>query len=128
MNAADPASPAGLDVEGVVFSRELRNEVSIRKRALRVRRVPSSRLCFRGTELLAVSNRGGKELEIFVEADDPDIAEIMAFVKFPRTRRVMPENKITVEKVNGASAAGSEFFHALSASGFVKDRGRMILW
>jgi ATP-dependent Lhr-like helicase len=116
MNAADPASPAGLAIEGITA-----HETSIR-------RIPSTRLCYRGTELLAISNRGGKELEILISPDDPDIAEALVFLKIPKTRRVQPETKIVIEKINGITAAKSVYASALAAMGFVKDRGKLVLW
>jgi len=113
MNAADPASPAGLAVDGVLPA---------------IRRTASSRLCFRGAELLAVSTRSCQELDIFIPPDDSDIVQALEFVKVSRTRKVHKENKITIEKINGVSAAASVYSEALTAHGFVKERGRMILW
>jgi ATP-dependent Lhr-like helicase len=131
MNAADPASPAGLAVQDILTNGLAPNESKINGPVVnesKIRRVPSTRLCFRGAELLAISNKGGKDLEIFISPDDPDVGEVMAFLKFPRTRRVQPENKIIIEKINGKTAAASVYFSTLSALGFVKDRGKMILW
>jgi ATP-dependent Lhr-like helicase len=121
MNAADPASPAGLSIEGIIRNGH-ENASTV------IRRVYSSRLCFRGAELLAVSNRGSKEIEIFISPDDHDIKKALAFLKTPRTRKVQPENKITIEKINGKTAAAGAYYAVLSELGFVKDRGRLILW
>ncbi|MCL2320122.1 MAG: hypothetical protein FWC45_08550, partial [Treponema sp.] len=121
MNAADPASPAGLAIEGIFSG-------GTQVPGPQVRRVPSSRLCFRGAELLAVSNKGGKELDIFIAPDDPDIAAALAFVKISRTRKVQPESKITIEKINGKVPAGSPYYSVLAELGFVKDRGNLVLW
>jgi len=126
MNAADPASPAGLAVEGVICNAE--RSIPMERNASAIRRTVSSRLCFRGAELLAVSNRSCRELEIFIPPDDPDISITLEFVKISRTRKVHRENKIIIEKVNGASAASSAYSEALVAHGFVKDRGRLVLW
>jgi ATP-dependent Lhr-like helicase len=118
MNAADPASPAGLSaIQGLDAAN-----------GAKVRRVPSSRLCFRGAELLAISIRGGRELEIFIPPDDSDLAEALSFVRYPRTRAVQPENKIAIETINGKTAGGSAYAPFLSELGFVKDRGRLILY
>jgi hypothetical protein len=114
MNAVDPASPAGLDIQKIIKPS--------------VRRIPSTRLCFRGAELLAIANRGGKELEIFISPDDSDIDEALAFLKIPKTRRVQSENKVSVEKINGANASVSAYSSIITALGFVKDRGKMVLW
>jgi ATP-dependent helicase Lhr and Lhr-like helicase len=120
MNAADPASPAGLAVESVIRGAE--------RDAPAIRRTASSRLCFRGAELLAFSNRSCQELEIFIPPDDSDIVEALEFVKVSKTRKAHKENKIIVEKINGASASSSAYSEVLSTLGFVKDRGRMVLW
>jgi ATP-dependent Lhr-like helicase len=117
MNAADPASPAGLAVQGI-----------LPEAASAIRRTASSRLCFRGAELLAVSSKSCKEMEIFISPDDSDIVKALEFIKVSRTSKVHRENKITVEKINGASAAVSAYSAALASLGFVKDRGRMVLW
>ena len=121
MNAADPASPAGLSIEGILSGCGTDSNQTIR-------RVSSSRLCFRGAELLAASSRGGKDLEIYIKPDDPDITGALSFIKIPKTRNVHPENKITIEKVNGKAAGASVYSSILSGLGFVKDRGKMVLW
>jgi ATP-dependent Lhr-like helicase len=118
MNAADPASPAGLAVKDIMLSAS----------HSATRRTASSRLCFRGAELLAVSNRLCRELEVFISPDDPDIIEALEFVKVSRTRKIHRDNKIVIEKINGASASASAYSAALAVHGFVKDRARMILW
>jgi ATP-dependent Lhr-like helicase len=120
MNAADPASPAGLAVQDIM--------PGVERGAPAIRRIASSRLCFRGAELLAVSNRSCQELEIYISPDDSGIMEALEFLKVSRTRKVHKENKITIERINGASAASSAYSEVLAAHGFVKDRGRMVLW
>jgi hypothetical protein len=127
MNAADPASPAGLAAIQDIIAANCASFAGTAAGA-KLRRVPSSRLCFRGAELLAISNRGGRELEIFIPSDDPDLAEALAFVKDPRTRAGQPENKIAIEKINGKTAGGSAYAPFLNELGFVKDRGRLILY
>jgi len=122
MNAADPASPAGLAIEGLMRIRGSQAHETT------VRRVSSSRLCFKGSELLALSNRDCKELSVFITPDDPLIRDVMAFVTAPKTRRVHPENKIIVDKINGESAARSVYSATLKELGFVNDRGKLVLW
>jgi ATP-dependent Lhr-like helicase len=114
MNAADPGSPAGLGFSGL--------DPRLPPR------LASSRLCFRGAELLAAANRSGRDLRFFIPPEDPAMAEVPAFLKVPRTRRINPEKKVLVETINGASAAASPYAEALKALGFVPDRGRLILW
>ncbi len=112
MNACDPASPAGVAAEG------LPQELPAR--------TASARLCFRGSRLAAVCLRNGRELRVFDDGGDP--AGILAFLKIPRTRRVDPERKVSVETVNGRPAADGPYTSALRDLGFEADRGRMVLW
>jgi ATP-dependent Lhr-like helicase len=114
MNAADPASPAGLDIEGLSTNLPERS--------------PHNRLYFRGAELIAVSCRGGKELRIFIGNDDPDISRLITLFKLPRSRNASPEKKILIEKINGEAAAVSHFAALLLKAGFTADRGKLCLW
>jgi ATP-dependent Lhr-like helicase len=114
MNAADPASPAGLGIEGL--------DPRIPDR------LPSSRIYFRGTQLIAVSNRNGKEQHIFIAPDDPGITALIDLIKIPRTRKVFPDNKIIVDTINNKSAGQCEYAHVFQDSGFVSDRGRLCFW
>ena len=114
MNAADPASPAGLGIEGL--------DPRIPGR------LTGSRIYFRGENLIAVTNRNGKDLHIYIGPDDPGIAILIDLIKIPRTRRVLPDGKILVEKINGAEAARSEYAPAFQSAGFVSDRGRLFFW
>jgi ATP-dependent Lhr-like helicase len=114
MNAADPASPAGWNIDG------LDGRLPPRTTA--------SRLCFRGADLAAVSSRNGRDLELFIPPGDPDLDKALTFLTLPRTRACHPVQKITLERINGSSAAESPYAAALAAAGFIPDRGRLILW
>jgi ATP-dependent Lhr-like helicase len=114
MNAADPASPAGWNIEGL--DRRLPPRTS------------ASRLCFRGAAPAAVSSRSGRELELFIPPDDPGMGGVLSFLTFPRTRACHRVQKITLERINGSSAAESPYAAVLEAGGFIPDRGRLILW
>ncbi|MDR2049225.1 MAG: hypothetical protein LBP69_07195 [Treponema sp.] len=114
MNAADPASPAGLDIGGL--DRRLPP------------RTAGARLCFRGADLIAVSTKNGRELEIFIPRDDKNYGEIIGFIKAPRTRACHPLRKLTIETINGQNAAVSPWADPLTAAGFTADRGRLFLW
>ncbi|MCL1815394.1 MAG: DEAD/DEAH box helicase [Treponema sp.] len=114
VNAADPASPAGWNIEGLDSRLPART--------------PSSRLCFRGKDLAALSGKSGKELELFIEPNDPDIKGILAFFSLPRTRICHPVKKISLEAINGKPAAESPYAACLTEMGFIGDRGKLLLW
>jgi hypothetical protein len=115
MNAADPASPSGLAVPDAAWP-DLPS------------RIPSSRLCFKGACLIAVSSRGGKKLETSLKPDDGEMPKVLEFSAFPRRRSVHPEQKIVIEKINGKTAAAGEYAGVFKEAGFVNDRGKLILW
>jgi len=114
MNAADPASPAGLDIEGLDPRLPDRQQ--------------SSRIYFRGAQLIAVSNRNGKEQHIFIAPDDPGIPALIDLIKIPRARKVLPENKIVVDTINNKTAGQSEYAKVFQDRGFIPDRGKMSFW
>ncbi|MDR1837387.1 MAG: DEAD/DEAH box helicase [Treponema sp.] len=114
MNASDPASPAGLEIEGLEYS------LCARK--------TNNRLYYRGANLIAVSCKNGRELQIFAEASDPDMAQLIALIKIPRSRNILPENKIAVEYINSRTAAQSDYAACFKDCGFVSDRGKLVCW
>jgi ATP-dependent Lhr-like helicase len=114
MNAADPVSLSGLPVpQGIP---ELPP------------RLPSARLCFKGSRLIAASSRSGKSLEIRIPPGDGDLAKVAEFAAFPRRRAMHPEKKILIEKINGKTAALGEYAEVFKEAGFVNDRGKLVLW
>jgi ATP-dependent Lhr-like helicase len=122
MNAADPASPCGIPALTSLFENS-----KIKLPA----RLPSSRICFKGTEIIAVSTRNGKDLELdLVQERVPMVLEpqLLDFICYPRHRSVYPETKIVIEKINGESASMSVFAEKLKDQGFVSDRGKLVLW
>jgi ATP-dependent Lhr-like helicase len=122
MNAADPASPAGLQITGVFGSAPGSEDPK------RFFRLPSSRLVYRGTELIALSIKSGKAVEIFIVPDDPSMNEAINCLTIPRTRAVQSEKKLLIETINGKQAASGEYAPAFREKGFVADRGRLVLW
>jgi ATP-dependent Lhr-like helicase len=114
MNAVDPASPAGLDIEGLDPRLPDRQQ--------------SSRLYFRGAQLIAVSNRNGREQHIYIAPDDPGISALIDLIKIPRTRKFFPDNKIVIDTINNKAAGQSEYAHVFQDCGFISDRGRLCFW
>ncbi|MDR2135182.1 MAG: DEAD/DEAH box helicase [Treponema sp.] len=110
INAADPASPAGLGMENPDPRLPARS--------------PRNRLYYRGRELAAVSLRGGKEIRIF---SPPERSPAELF-KALRARKPDPGKKLVVETVNGQAAAESPYAPCFTGAGFIADRGKLYLW
>jgi ATP-dependent Lhr-like helicase len=114
MNAADPASPAGLDIDGL--DKRLPS------------RTANAALCFRGSGLLAVSTKNGRELELFIPPDDSDYRKVVAFITAPRRRVYAPVRKLAIDTINGDAATESPWASVLETEGFIADRGKLFLW
>ena len=93
--AADPASPCGLDVDGLP--------------ELLPRRVPTSHVVFDGARVVLVSERRGKALRILVGPEHPRLPAYLAFLKVMLTRAVRPVRSVTVETINGEPAAACAY-------------------
>jgi ATP-dependent Lhr-like helicase len=114
INAADPASPAGLDIEGI--------DPRIGARTA------NSRLYFRGSGIIAVSNRNEKEFVIFAAPGDPALPGLIELFKIPRLRTCRPVKNIRIEIINDKPAAQSEFSFLFESAGFVSDRKKLCYW
>jgi ATP-dependent Lhr-like helicase len=101
VNAADPASPSGLPIEGLVGPLP--------------RRVSTSHLVFHGHRLVVASERRGRALSIRVGPDHPDFARYLVFLKVLLTRAVRPMRAVVVERINGEPAAAGPYRAALGA-------------
>ncbi len=113
-NAADPASPCGLALEGLD--------------AALPRRVATSYLVFHGGRVVVVADRRGRRLDVRVGPDHPSLPEYLSFMKALLTRAVRPMKAIVVETINGEAAASSEYhgtFDALFHT--VRDAGSLRL-
>jgi hypothetical protein len=53
---------------------------------------------------------------------------LIDLIKIPRTRKVLPDNKIIVDTINNKTAGQSEYARVFQDSGFVSDRGRLCFW
>ncbi|MDR2053332.1 MAG: DEAD/DEAH box helicase, partial [Treponema sp.] len=113
MNACDPASPAGLELEGLPYPLPSR--------------LPGNRLCFRGASPAYVSTRNGREIKFFFPPEDPDAESITGLLVPPR-KTAAASRKTVIEKINGVSAARSPYGEILKTLGFVPDRDKLILW
>jgi ATP-dependent Lhr-like helicase len=113
MSAADPASLAGVGLEGLKGSLPSR--------------MPTTHIVFRGSVPVLVSRRNGRDLDFRVPADDPMIPRYLEFVRALTGREAAPMSAVHVETVNGEPAACSPYAPAMLAFGFVADYKRLTL-
>ena len=111
INACDPISCCGLPLDAF--------------RARLPRRLPGNYLVYRGQEPVLFLLRGGKELQFFVDAQDPDLQRFFAPLHHLLERRFQPVMHLTVETINGDSACQSPFLDTLAISfDVVRDSSR----
>lgn len=101
INACDPASLCGMPLDA------FRGQP---------RRIPGNYIVYRGSEVVMTIRRGGKELNIFTEPDDDRLQEYLAPLHNLLEREFRRERHLTVETINGESAAESPFSEMLSIS------------
>ncbi|MGA2977393.1 MAG: DEAD/DEAH box helicase [Spirochaetia bacterium] len=111
INAVDPASLCGVDVEAL--------------KALLPARLPTTHVVFHGSAVVLVSRRSGKELEFRVPPDAPGIPEYLAFMKVLTGREQRPMSAVHVETINGEPVGASPYARRLLACGFVEDYRRL---
>ena len=111
MSAADPASLAGVGLEGLKGSLPPR--------------LPTTHIVFRGGAPVLVSRRNGLDLDFRIPADDPMIPRCLEFVRVLTEREAAPLRSVHVETVNGEPAARSPYAPAMLAFGFVADYKRL---
>jgi ATP-dependent Lhr-like helicase len=104
MNACDPASPCGV-LEGMPP------------------RVPSTWLIFRGSRLVLVARRNGREIECRETPDGKDLALFPSFLH----RAVRPLPRVVVETIDGEQAASCAHTSTFCEVGFQRDMGTLTL-
>jgi len=93
INAADPVSLCGLGID------ELSGSLPAR--------VQTTHLVYRGSELIMVSRRNGKELDIRVPPDHPRLADCFGFFGDLLARQFLPMKSVSIETINGEPAQKS---------------------
>ncbi|MEZ5278312.1 MAG: DEAD/DEAH box helicase [Opitutaceae bacterium] len=101
LNATDPISPCGLELEGTKGNYP--------------RRVPGNHLVFRGSELVLTSQRLGRDITFHLPFDDPDLVAVLEVFEHLLTRQFNPLARILVETINGEPAARSVTLDAFRA-------------
>jgi ATP-dependent Lhr-like helicase len=109
MNATDPASLCGI-LPGLVP------------------RIPSNDLVYQGSELVMISRRSGKALEILIPPRDRRLPDCFSLFSQFLSREFDPLQKIVVETVNNESVQKSPYIDALKAFGFRQSRNVLELW
>ena len=95
MNAADPASLCGVQLDGV--------------KGMMPKRVPSTHVVYRGRTIVMISERNGKALRFKVPHDDPQMQECLGVLHHLLRREFQPMPRITIETINGDDAARSPY-------------------
>jgi ATP-dependent Lhr-like helicase len=99
VNATDPASICGLQVEAI--------------RGTLPKRVAGTHVVYRGNRPVVISQRNGGKLTFNVPPDDPNLPEYLGFLHNLMSRQFQPVRRITVKTINGEDAAGSDYLDVL---------------
>ncbi|MBA3710236.1 MAG: hypothetical protein H0W83_15605 [Planctomycetes bacterium] len=113
LNAADPASCCGLRIDG------LRGHLPPR--------VVGTHVIYHGRRPVVVSRRGGRQLDLAVDAADPALPRYLAPMREWLQRAFRPMKSISVESINGESALASVYAPALIAWGFHRELKHLVL-
>jgi ATP-dependent Lhr-like helicase len=95
INAADPASLCGIQLESI--------------HGMLPARVASTHLVYRGTKLVVVSKRNGRDLTFHVSPDDPSLPHYLVSLQHLLTRKFQPMKRIVIETINGEEAPQSPY-------------------
>ena len=114
MNAADPASLCGIDLESM--------------KGAFPHRLATTHLVFHGERLVVISERSGKDVTLFAPPDSPRLAEYLALFSFFLARRREPLKRVRTESINGEIARDSAYAAAFVEFGFVGDGRHLTLW
>jgi len=107
LNATDPASFCGTQIKDMDQPLP--------------QRLPFTDLVFHGTNLVILSKRSGKHLDIRVPHDHPFLPRYLEFFKKLVGREFNPRKFILVETINDEPSAASPYAEALLSFGFSKD-------
>jgi ATP-dependent Lhr-like helicase len=99
VNAVDPVSLCGIRLDA--FKGRL------------PRRVESNHLVYRGTEIVLVSRRSGRDLRFQVESDDPQLPQYLGPLHHLLRRPFQPLNRIAIQTINGQKAVRSPYVDCL---------------
>jgi ATP-dependent helicase Lhr and Lhr-like helicase len=113
LNACDPASMCGVQIDAV-------------KKDL-PKRIDSNHLVYRGSRLVVVSQRNGRNLTINAAPDDPHLPEYFGFLRHLLTRQFQPLHRITIGAINDEAAAQSPYLTTLQISFDAMNEGENVV-
>lgn len=113
MSALDPASPAGLGLEGLPYALPPRAQ--------------GNHLVFHGAEPALVSRRQGKDLVFRSPPGHPYLVSYLGALRHQVDRAFQPLKALEVETINGVGATGSPYLGDLLEAGFEKGLKTMSL-
>jgi ATP-dependent Lhr-like helicase len=111
VNAADPASLCGIDLEGL--------------KGTLPSRLSTTHVVYQGSSVVLVSRRRGRDLEIRVPAAEPIPASYLEFVREITGREQRAPGAVHVETINGEPACDSSYRGRLVELGFVEEYRRL---
>jgi ATP-dependent Lhr-like helicase len=95
LSAVDPASACGLPLEGL--------------RGSLPKRVEGTHLVYRGTRMVLVSQRNGRNLMIAVPPGDPALPQYLDVFAHLLKRDYAPLRRVLIETINGGPAPASSY-------------------
>ena len=102
MNATDPASLCGIQLDGLKHTFP--------------KRLNSTHLAFKGEKIMLISEKSGKALTIHADPDDPKLQEHYSPLKHLLYRQFNPLKQITIEQINEKNASESPYLDSLRIS------------
>ena len=113
-SAVDPVSLCGVDIKGL--------------KSILPKRISSTHMVFHGKNLVLVSRKKGKLIEINVKPDNKNLPLYLNLFKEQLEKKVNPLRFVKVESINGVSCSKSCYKNVFISNGFLKDAGDLILY
>jgi ATP-dependent Lhr-like helicase len=113
INATDPASLCAVALPAI--------------KSMLPPRLPSTCLIYRGTHLIVISFKNGKELECRFSADSPDANSICEYLAQLSKASASPMCAQRIEIINGKSVFESELVATFVKAGFVREYKSLIV-
>lgn len=113
MNAADPASAAGIDIPSL--------------KSVLPERLASTHIVFRGGDIVLVSRKSAREITVNAPAGDERFTEYCSVFRSMVSREFQPLSAVRIETINGTSAMASEYRAAFAKAGFQSDGRSLVL-